>query len=204
VASLALLFAACAGSPSSGRGYRHAEERADQHRFERLQHEVERLRSDLKRAEEVLTSGPDSNGSGPSRANAVSGLAEASIRLERAATVASWRSAELDEARAKLAEADRQIQAGQFGASLFFSTRAARMVDALIREAGSAVRSKKTLWVNAPRLNVRSGPSTEHRVLAVVPRNAPVFEEKVDGNWALVRTPSGVLGWVYRPLLEAL
>ena len=78
------------------------------------------------------------------------------------------------------------------------------MADSLIREANGAVRAKNTLWVNAPRLNVRDGPSTDNRVLAVLPRNAPVFEEKVDGNWALVRTPSGVLGWVYRPMLEAL
>ncbi len=191
-------------SEPGGRRNKRAEARAEEQRNERLQREVERLRADLKQAEDVLLGNQNGNDAGVSRANAVSALAEASIRLERAATRAPWRRPELGEARGRLEEADRQLQAGHAGAAAFFASRAARMADSLIREANSAVRTKNTLWVNAPRLNVRDGPSTGHRVLAVLPRNAPVFEEKVDGNWALVRTPSGVLGWVYRPMLEAL
>ncbi len=198
--------AGCGGTPSPDvpRSYENAREHADAHRFERLQREVERLRADLMQAEQVLIEREREGDGAVSRASAVSALAEASIRLERAATSASWRKAELDEARQKLGEADRRIQAGHFGAAVFFASRAARMADSLISEASRAVRAKNTLWVNATRLNVRSGPSTEHRVIAVLPRSAPVFTEEVDGNWALVRTPSGVLGWVYRPLLEAL
>ncbi len=198
--------AGCRGSPSPdvAHSYENARENAHAQRFERLQREVERLRADLKQAEEVLIEREKGGDGAMSRANAVSALAESNIRLEHAATSASWRRAELDEARQKLGEADRRIQAGDFGAAVFFASRAARMADSLLREASRAARAKNTLWVNTLRVNVRSGPSTEHRVIMVLPRNAPVFAEEVDGNWALVRTPSGVLGWVYRPLLEAL
>jgi SH3-like domain-containing protein len=55
--------------------------------------------------------------------------------------------------------------------------------------------------VGADRVNLRSGPSTEHPVLAVLYRETPVFPERRESDWTLVRTPSGQIGWVHESLL---
>lgn len=202
------LLAGCAtlepALPSPLPQYGAAERNAAAQRIERLQSEVQRLRDDLAQAEETLAAGPNGSESGVTRAHAVSALAEANIRLEQAAKQASWRRAELGQARAKLEEADRLIHADQFAAAAFFATRAARMSDALIREGDAARRTHNALWVDSAQLNVRAGPSTRQRVLVVLPKGAPVFVERTRGSWALVRTPTGELGWVYRKLLAKL
>ena len=55
--------------------------------------------------------------------------------------------------------------------------------------------------VLAKMLNLRAGPSTRHRVIDVLVAETPVFPERHAGNWTLVRTPEGRVGWVYASLL---
>jgi hypothetical protein len=39
-------------------------------------------------------------------------------------------------------------------------------------------------------------------VLAVLYRQTPVFPERSESSWTLVRTPSGQIGWVHEALLD--
>ncbi len=94
--------------------------------------ELRRLRAELDRAEAALR--------GSSRADAVSALASGRIQVERAAREATGRAGEIARARSKLAEADRQLKAGQFGAAVFFVYRAESIAADLLRELRSAKR----------------------------------------------------------------
>jgi hypothetical protein len=182
--------------------YQQAETRAALERIERLELELERLRADLKAAETALITAESGLKGVHTRADAVSALAEARIQLERAASSTPWRKGELDGAQTKLEEADRQVQLGHFGAAIFFASRAKRVSDALIHESQTAHNSKNTRWIQATRVNMRAGPSTRHGIVAVLLRNTPVFQERIVGDWALVRTPSGHVGWVSRSFLS--
>ena len=46
------------------------------------------------------------------------------------------------------------------------------------------------------RVNLRALPTTRSDVIEVLRAKTPVVHEKEDGDWILVRTPSGRLGWV--------
>ena len=52
-------------------------------------------------------------------------------------------------------------------------------------------------------MNLRGGPSTTHPVLEVLGEATPVFAERSDGAWTLVRTLSGRVGWIHAGLLVA-
>jgi hypothetical protein len=191
-----------ASAPASyDRDQQRAEQRAASERVERLEREVRRLHTDLKAAEEALIAAESGLIGNRTRADAVSALAEARIQVEQAAGAAPWRQDGLAQARSKLAEADRQIQDGHFGASIFFASRAERVADELIAEARQAAASPSTRWVSGRGVNMREGPTTRARVLSTLALRTPVFQEKVVGNWALVRTPAGEIGWVHRTLL---
>jgi hypothetical protein len=177
--------------------------RAEIERNERLGAEVERLRVDLGRAEDALVAAESGLRGHHSRADAVSSLAEARIEVERAGRRAPWRESEITEASAKLDEADRQIQAGHFGAALFFVYRARRIAQQLDREAERVAESSSARFVAADRVNLRAGPSTAQAVVTVVERGTPVFPEDEEGSWLLVRTSGGPVGWIYAPLLRA-
>lgn len=94
--------------------------------------EVKRLRAEFDLAEAALRSS--------SRADAVSAIAAGRIQVERAAREAPERADEIARARGKLAEADRQLKAGQFGAAVFFVYRAESIAADLLRELRSAKR----------------------------------------------------------------
>ena len=63
-----------------------------------------------------------------------------------------------------------------------------------------AAWSEKRL-VESEQVNLRTGPSVEHRVVDVLVSRTPVFPERYHSNWTLVRTPTGQIGWVYDDLL---
>lgn len=182
--------------------YARAAEQARRDRSQRLEREVERLRQDLKQAEDALIAAESGLRGARTRADAVSALAEARIEVERARSAAPWRQRALGEAESKLEEGDRHARDAHFGTAIFFASRAERIAEALLREARMARRAPNTRWVSGRRVNLRSGPSTEHAVIAVLQRATPVVEEKVHGDWALVRSPLGEIGWIYRPLLS--
>lgn len=175
--------------------------RAETERAARLAAEVERLRADLVQAEEALVTAESGLRGTHSRANAVSGLAEARIQVERAAASAPWRTAEIAEARAKLDEAAFQVEEGHFGAALFFVYRAERIASQVEDEADQVLASSNARFVQGRRVNLRAGPSTDESVLAVLSSGTPVFPEKNQAPWILVRTPAGAIGWVHDSLL---
>jgi hypothetical protein len=176
--------------------------RAVTERAELLERENERLRADLRAAEETLLEVESGMRGTQRRAEAVSKLAEAHIQVDRAAARAPWRIATVAEARDKLAEAERQLADGHLGSAIFFVSRASRIAAALDAEAdwvGSAPGARR---VRPRRANLRSEPSTESPVIDVLPEKLPVFVEASDGDWALVRTVSGQVGWLRGDLLS--
>ena len=58
--------------------------------------------------------------------------------------------------------------------------------------------------VNTANLNVRANPGEGARILTTIPRNTPVsiLGRYYDNTWVQVQTANGVVGWVYRPLLQ--
>jgi uncharacterized protein YgiM (DUF1202 family) len=161
------------------------------------------LETDLRRAEDALVSAESGLRGKHSRADAVSSLAGARIEVERAAREAPWRSVEIDKARSKLGEADRQIADGHFGAAFFFVYRAGRITDRVRAEAKLVDETRNAMFVNADRVNLRSGPSNRGEVLAVLSRGTPAFPESSSGRWVLVRVAAGPVGWIHGNLLKS-
>jgi hypothetical protein len=176
--------------------------RAEVERAAQLEAELERLREDLRQAEDALVLAESGLRGSHSRADAVSSLAEARIGVERAASLAPWRPRAIEEARGKLDEADRQIQEGHFGAALFFVYRATRTAELLEREAGVARERPGTKYVRVSRVNLRAGPSTSDEVVDILREGTPVFPERREGDWTLVRASSGAVGWLHESLLR--
>ena len=177
--------------------------RAEADRAERLSLEISRLRDDLRRAEEALIEVESGLRGNLTRANAVSALAEARILSEHASQQAPWRVNEILEAQNKLSEADVQIQRNNSGAALFFVYRARRIAELALLEAKTIRDAKDTYFVSGQRVNLRAGPTTEDRVLAVLTNATPVFHERSEGDWLLVRVVSGSAGWIHKSLLDS-
>jgi len=205
-----LMFSGCAAlgwrSPSGEQNQtEHAAQfykRAGVDRTTQLELEVERLRADLREAEEAMVAIESGLLGVHGRADAVSTLAESRIAVERASRDAPWRRNQVMEARRKLEEAERQFQAGHTGSAVFFASRARRIAQALSAEAERVASTPGTRFVNGQRVNLREGPSMEDRILHVLVGSTPVFPEREDGEWVLVMTPSGQVGWVHRSLLS--
>jgi hypothetical protein len=177
--------------------------RADADRLKLLELEVERLRADLRAAEETLMAVDSGLRRAQTRAEAVSRLAEARIRVDRAGESAPWRQDSVAEARQKLDEAERELAADHVGSAVFLVSRAARIAETLIAEAELAAREASTRYVGGARVNLRAEPTTDAAVVAVLPRELPVFPEAESGEWLLVRTVTGKVGWIHAPLLRA-
>lgn len=176
--------------------------RADADRVRVLEAEIKRLRADLRSAEETLLAVESGMRGAQGRAEAVSALAETRIQVERAARRAPWRADEAAEARAKLAEAERQLAADHIGSTIFFVSRARRIADSLVAEAESVGSNQSGASVRGDRVNLREAPSQESNVLATLPARLPVFVEGEAGEWSLVRTATGQVGFVHTTLLS--
>lgn len=177
--------------------------RAEIERVHALEREVERLKIDLLRAENALIAVESKLRRGHSRAAAVSALAEAQMQLSKASRVAPWRSETINEAREKLEIAQNHIDEEYFGAAVFFVYRANRIVEDLNYEANIVDNSTQAMFVNRPKVNLRSGPSTNGDILRILVQGTPVVREKQRGEWVLVRTLTGVVGWMHRSLLTS-
>ncbi|MFO0690942.1 MAG: SH3 domain-containing protein [Myxococcota bacterium] len=176
--------------------------RAGADRVRVLEAEIARLRADLRSAEETLLAVESGMRGSQGRAEAVSALAETRIQVERAAKRAPWRAAEAAEAREKLAEAERQLAAQHLGSTIFFVSRARRIADALVAEAERVRANPNGAAVKGDRVNLREAPSAESAVLATLPARLPVVVEGAEGEWSLVRTATGQVGFVHTPLLS--
>jgi hypothetical protein len=167
-----------------------------------LEREVARLEADLSQAEAAMVNIESGLRLTHTRADAVSQLAEARIAVQRLAQSAAWQREEVAEANVKLAEAERQLQAGHSGSAVFFASRARRIAESLQEEVDRVARSDAARFVSAERVNLRSGPSTDHAVIAVLEQSTPVFAERRNGAWVQVRTLRGPVGWVHGDLLR--
>lgn len=201
--ALLALAGACASPPPPPpepdlEVYRRAEAR----RIESLERKIERLHADLNEAEAALVAA-ESGLRGPHiRADAVSALAQARIEVERSARRAPWRSREVREARSKLDEAERQLAEGHIGSAIFFASRASRIATTLLGEARRVAAAPNKRFVRARRANLRAGPSTGAAVRAVLERGQPLFPERQEEEWLLVRTPLGSVGWIHGSLVR--
>jgi SH3-like domain-containing protein len=176
--------------------------RAGMDRTKQLELEVERLHADLEQAEESMVAIESGLRGIQGRAGAVSALAESRIAVERAAQNAPWRRERIEEARRKLDEAERQLQADHTGSAVFFASRARRIAAAMDAEAERVANAPGTRFIDGQRVNLRAGPSTDTGILGVLVDATPVVYERTDGEWQLVRTASGQVGWVHRSLLR--
>lgn len=177
--------------------------RADADRVRALEVEVDRLRADLHAAEETLLAVESGMRGAQGRAEAVSALAEARIQVDRAARRAPWRGDVADEARKKLAEAGRQLGAGHIGSAVFFVSRASRIAESLVAESDRVASDPNTQFVRGSRVNLRARPSPQAEVLGTLAAELPVFVEGREGDWSLVRTVTGHVGFVHSDLLRA-
>lgn len=177
--------------------------RAEFERVQSLEREVERLRMDLRRAEDALIVVESKLRSGHSRAAVVSALAEAQIQLNKVSRAAPWRPDTISEAQDKLHMAQKHIDEEYFGAAVFFVYRANRIVEDLNYEASIVDSSAQVMFINRPKVNLRSGASTAEEILQVMVQGTPVVREKQKGEWVLIRTLTGMVGWVHRSLLTS-
>ena len=176
---------------------------ADADRVRALETEVDRLRQDLKTAEETLLAVESGMRGNQGRAAAVSALAETRIQVDRAAKRAPWRVTEAAEARAKLVEAERLLDEQHVDSAVFFVSRARRIADSLVAEADRVRSNRDAAFVRGERVNLRKAPSKTSPILSTLPARLPVFVVGRDGEWSLVRTTTGDVGFVRADLLTA-
>jgi hypothetical protein len=210
--ALAFGLAGCAGlnlgeaanpTPKSpARCDESVQQRAATEKLSYLDFEVKRLREDLQEAESSMLAIESGMRGQQSRADSVSAVAEARIAVERVAQTVPWRAEIVAEALQKLDEAERELKADHRTTAIFFASRARRIAATLDAEKQRVATTEKTRFVRARRINLRSGPSTEHLVLDVLDLDSPVFPERSEGGWLLVRTLAGRVGWIKSDLLR--
>jgi len=166
----------------------------------RLQREVARLHEELREAEASMRR--IESGERSRHADAVSALAEGRIAVERASQTAPWRGESLEEARRKLESAERELHANHRGTAIYLASSAQRIANTLDEEGRLVAKAPDARFVRNSRVNLRAGPSTDHAILGVLQPKTPVFQKRPEGEWVLVRTLSGQLGWVYGGLLR--
>ena len=80
-------------------------------------------------------------------------------------------------------------------------SRAQRITQTLRAEARQVALWSERRVIRAERVHLRTGPSTEHRIVEILEQETPVFPERTARGWALVRTPDGRVGWGHASLL---
>jgi len=124
------------------------------------------------------------------------------ILVRRSAQKTPWRIEESQQAENKLVEADRQVQQNNPGAALFFVYRARRIAELGLLEARFVSKQRDTYFVDGRRVNLRAGPTTENRILHVLTESTPIFAERSEQDWLLVRVISGSAGWIHKSLVR--
>ncbi len=175
--------------------------KADTERIEQLEREIVRLKAELARAEETLVAVESGLQSGYTRADAVKSMAEAQIQLEKTTGLAPWHAEKINQAQDKLKTAQSHIDAGRFGAGLFFIYRVNSNVKNVNNEVEAIRTSPSLLFVGKNRANLRDGPSTNHKVVTTLTQDTPLFLEDRSEKWVLVRTLAGMVGWIHAGLV---
>jgi hypothetical protein len=141
------------------------------------------------------------------RAEAASALAEARILLRRAEAGRS-RSADVARAQESLAKAEELLQEDNFGAAIFFASKAQDLV-VKVNEPRAASPAddderpapRPTCVVKASSANLRESPSTSAPVLSTVAQGTTLDALAVRGGWTKVKQDD-VVGWILSRLVE--
>ena len=160
-----LLLAGCGTVGTPGVSCQDAEiyRSAQRERSEYLERALARLGSDLRQAEAAMVASDSEQWGAHTRADAVSAVAEARISVQRATNTVHWRPEQVEEARDKLEEAERQLQAQRSGGAVFFASRARRIADGLNEEARRVAGNRAARFIGARQANLRTGPSTQRK-----------------------------------------
>ena len=179
----------------------------DQHR---LEEKIAVLARDLEVTETELIRTKARLKGNETKAEASAAIAEARILAGRLADDKT-RTSVLARSEESLAKAEEQLSAGNFGAALFFASKAQ---DLVVRGSqgggrrrrprpeprGSGLPSLST-YVARAVARIRKGPDLSETIVGRLPAGAQVVSEAVSGEWVRV-TYRGVSGWVHSSLLQ--
>jgi len=180
----------------------------DQHR---LEERIAVLTRDLEVTETELIRTKARLKGNETKAEASAAIAEARIlagRLSEDKTQASV----LARSEESLAKAEEQLSEGNFGAALFFASKAQDLVARVKQGAGAdqpadpaaapppPIPSLSSYAVRAVA-RLRKGPNLSEGVIGRLPAGTQVMGEAVSGEWVKV-TYQGVSGWVHSSLLQ--
>jgi hypothetical protein len=138
------------------------------------------------------------------RAEAASAIAEARILLRRAE---GRRSGDVARAQESLTKAEELLKEDNFGAAIFFASKAQDLVVKLNEPRAAAPGEddlpapRPTCVVKATTANLRESPSTGAPVLATLSQGDRLQALAVRGGWTKVRQ-GDVVGWILSRLVE--
>jgi hypothetical protein len=181
----------------------------DQHR---LEERIAVLTRDLEVTETELIRTKARLKGNETKAEASAAIAEARILAGRLAEDKTQASV-LARSEESLAKAEEQLSEGNFGAALFFASKAQDLVARVKQGAGTdqpptdpsasptpAIPSLSSFVVRTAA-RVRKGPDLSEAVLGRLPAGTQVMGEAVSGQWVKV-TYQGLSGWVHSSLLQ--
>jgi cell division protein FtsB len=180
----------------------------DQHR---LEERIAVLTRDLEVTETELIRTKARLKGNETKAEASAAIAEARILAGRLAEDKTQASV-LARSEESLAKAEEQLSEGNFGAALFFASKAQDLVARVKSGAGSdqptdpsasptpAIPSLSSFVVRAAA-RIRKGPDLSEAVVGRLPAGTQVMGEAVSGQWVKV-TYQGLSGWVHSSLLQ--
>jgi cell division protein FtsB len=180
----------------------------DQHR---LEDRVAVLTRDLEVTETELIRTKARLKGNETKAEASAAIAEARILAGRLAEDKTQASV-LARSEESLAKAEEQLSQGNFGAALFFASKAQDLVARIKQGAGAEQNPDPTAapspaipslssYVARTSARIRKGPDLAEAVVGYLPSGTQVMGEAVSGQWVKV-TYQGLSGWVHSSLLQ--
>ena len=175
----------------------------DQHR---LEDKVAALTRDLEVTETELIRTKARLKGNETKAEASAAIAEARILAGRLSDDKS-RASVLARSEESLAKAEEQISQGNYGAALFFATKAQDLVarasdtEEAHPSAGDHAPPAPPSYVVRTVARLRGGPSLSDPVVGHVPAGVRLEAEGASGAWVKV-TYRGLAGWIHSSLLQ--
>jgi hypothetical protein len=169
----------------------------------RLEDKVAMLSRDLEITETELIRSKARLQGNETKADASGAIAEARIVVSRLAQDKA-RSTLVARCQESLAKAEEQLVAGNYGAAIFFASKAQ---DTAAKSGTGETRTEadrpapKPTYVAKTTVNIRRGPSTDDPVVGKAPAGATLEASATRGDWIKV-TFNGVTGWAHASLLR--
>ena len=171
----------------------------------RLEEKLAALARDLEVTETELIRTKARLKGNETKAEASAAIAEARILSGRLAEDKS-RASVLARTEESLAKAEEQLTAGNYGAALFFATKAQDLTAHAAegddgQAAGAAAPVPATSYVVRTTARIRKGPDRAEAIVGRVPAGVRLARQAVTGDWVKV-TYRGATGWVHSSLLQ--